>query len=69
MFQIPERVVALHSWVWWVSATETVLLQREILEYGLNVVLNFTPDGAADTFLCLKISNMQRIIFAPTVFN
>lgn len=30
-FNIPVRVVALHSWVWLVFATETELLQREIL--------------------------------------
>lgn len=30
-FYIPVHVVALHSWVWLVFATETELLQREIL--------------------------------------
>lgn len=49
---IPVRVVALHSWVWLVFATETELLQREILGQCMVVILNFAADGAADSFLC-----------------
>lgn len=33
-FGIPVHVVALHSWVWLVFATETEVLQREILGVG-----------------------------------
>lgn len=64
---IPVHVVALHSWVWLVFATETELLLREILGLCLVVILNFTADGAADTFLRRGTLNVQRIIFVPTI--
>ncbi len=45
------HVVALHSWVWLVFATETELLQREILGQCTVLILNFAADGAAGTLL------------------
>lgn len=61
-WDVPVRVVGLHSWVWLVFATETELLQRGKHQGEREAVIPVLTPGGAAASLC-RLLNMRRLVF------